>query len=285
MPKAIEDIIEGVENLNALDGLCDTAAGWVARATSRDAVKNALSGTWLSHPLHPVLTDLPIGAWVMASALDLTAGGSGAASARRLVGLGLVATVPAAVAGAADWSDTYGGTRRVGLVHALGNVVATTLQAASWAARRRGRHRAGAALGCAGLGLTVCAAYLGGHLSYVRGVGVDHTAFQETVTDWTEVAALSALTDGVPLRVTAGGVPVMLVRHAGELYALSATCTHAGGPLDEGAVLDDGCVRCPWHGSVFRLADGAAVRGPATVDEPRWDVRTDGDRVYVRSAR
>jgi nitrite reductase/ring-hydroxylating ferredoxin subunit/uncharacterized membrane protein len=285
MPKAIEDIIEGVEDLEALDGLCDTVAGWVARATSRDVVKSSLSGTWLSHPLHPVLTDLPIGAWVMASALDLTAGGSGAASARRLVGLGLVATLPTAVAGAADWSDTYGGTRRVGLVHALGNVAATVLQAASWVARRRGRHRAGAALGCAGLGLTVGAAYLGGHLSYVRGVGVDHTAFQETVTDWTEVAALSALSDGVPLRVTAGGVPVMLVRHAGQLYALSATCTHAGGPLDEGAVLDDGCVRCPWHGSVFRLADGAAVRGPATVDEPRWDVRTDGDRVYVRTVR
>ncbi|MGW4566085.1 Rieske 2Fe-2S domain-containing protein [Streptomyces sp. NPDC004561] len=284
MPKLMDNIIENVGGLKALDGVCRTSGGWVARATQRAGVKNTLSGTWLGHPLHPVLTDLPIGAWAMASVLDLTMGNSGARSARRLVGVGLVAALPTAAAGASDWSDTYGRTRRVGLVHALGNVTATALQAASWAARRRGQHRAGMALSGVGLGITTCSAYLGGYLSFVRGVGVNRTAFQETVTDWTEVAALSALSGGKPLRVTLGGVPVVLVRYQGTLYALSATCTHAGGPLAEGKVIDDGCIRCPWHGSVFRLADGEVVRGPATVDEPRWEVKVAGDRVYLRTA-
>jgi nitrite reductase/ring-hydroxylating ferredoxin subunit len=133
-----------------------------------------------------------------------------------------------------------------------------------------------------GLSLTLSAAYLGGHLSFVRGVGVNHTAFQETGTDWADVAAESDLADERPLRVLAGTVPVVVVRHAGQLYALSATCTHAGGPLDEGKLVDDGCIRCPWHGSTFRLASGEVVRGPASVAEPRWDVKAEDGRLYVR---
>ncbi|MFD7781263.1 Rieske 2Fe-2S domain-containing protein [Streptomyces sp. NPDC059753] len=281
LPKLTEE----VEGLQALDGVSHKAAGWVARATHPDAIKNALSGTWLGHPLHPMLTDVPIGAWAMASILDVTAGRAGAASARRLVGIGLIATLPAAASGASDWSDTYGGTQRVGLVHAGCNVAASAVQAASWTARRRGRHELGMVLSGVGLGITACAAYLGGHLSLVRGVGVNHTAFQETVTEWTDVAAESALSDGEPLRVTADGVPVVLVRHDGSLFALSATCTHAGGPLDEGEVMADGCIRCPWHASVFRLKDGKVMRGPAAVDEPSWEAKTDGGRIYVRSAK
>ncbi|AVH54932.1 MULTISPECIES: Rieske 2Fe-2S domain-containing protein [Streptomyces] len=284
MPQQIEDVIERIGGLKALDGISGTAGGWVQRATRSGAVKNALSGTWLGHPLHPVLSDLPIGAWIMASTLDVTAGRTGATSARRLVGVGLIATLPTAAAGASDWSDAYGATQRVGFVHAVSNAAATALQAASWVARRRGRHRTGVALSGVGLGITVCAAYLGGYLTLVRGMGVNHTAFQEPVTDWTDVAALSALGDGKPLRVTPGGVPVVLVRHEGAVYALSATCTHAGGPLDEGKVAHDGCLICPWHGSVFRLEDGKAMRGPASVDEPSWEVKVDDGRIYVRSA-
>ncbi|MFF2253463.1 Rieske 2Fe-2S domain-containing protein [Streptomyces sp. NPDC058142] len=281
LPKLTEE----VEGLQALDGVSQKAADWVARATHPDAIKNALSGTWLGHPVHPMLTDVPIGAWAMASVLDVTAGRAGAASARRLVGIGLIATLPAAASGASDWSDTYGGTQRVGLVHAVCNVTASAIQAASWIARGRGRHKLGMALSGVGLGITACAAYLGGHLSLVRGVGVNHTAFQQAVPEWTDVAAESALSDGEPLRVTADGAPVLLVRHDGALYALSATCTHAGGPLDEGKVDADGCIRCPWHGSVFRLEDGSVRRGPAAVGEPRWEAMTDGGRVYVRSAK
>ncbi|MEU6578580.1 Rieske 2Fe-2S domain-containing protein [Streptomyces sp. NPDC046805] len=280
----LHKLIDQIEGLTTLDDVCQKTAGWVMRATRCDTVKNALSGTWLGHALHPILTDLPIGAWAMASLVDVTAGKDGARAARGLVGAGLLAALPAAASGASDWSDTYGGSQRLGFVHAAGNGAATVVQAASWVARRRGRHCTGAALSGLGLGLTVGAAYLGGHLTLVQGIGVSHTAFQEPVTDWTDVAAATALSDDIPLRVTADGVPVVLVRHDGDLYALSATCTHAGGPLDEGEIVGDGCIRCPWHGSEFRLADGEATRGPASVDEPAWEVKVDDGRVYVRSA-
>ncbi len=281
----MQSLIKEVEGLRALDRACHSAAGWVGRMTRPNAVKNTLSGTWLGHPVHPALTALPIGAWTMAFALDVTAGRAGTESARRLVGLGLLATLPAAATGASDWSETSGATQRAGFVHAVCNVTAAAVQAASWVARRRGRHRAGAVLGGAGLGITACAAYLGGHLSFVRGVGVNHTAFEHTVEEWTDVAALSGLQEGRPHRVTAGGVPVVLVQHEGFVSAISATCTHAAGPLDEGEVVDGECIRCPWHGSVFRLLDGTVRRGPATVAAPRWDVKVDDEgRVYVRAA-
>lgn len=276
-------VIRTIEDRKALDQVSGPVAGWVQRATRPDAVENALSGTWLGHKLHPVLTDLPIGAWVMAWALDLTAGQAGADAARRLVGLGLLATVPTAASGASDWSVSYGAAQRVGLVHALSNLTATALQAASWVARRRGRRFTGIALSGLGLGVAAGAAYLGGHLTLVQGVGVDHTAFEQPVTDWTDVAASADLTDGKPLRVTPGGVPVVLVRLGATIYALSADCVHASGPLDKGTLVRDDCIRCPWHGSVFRLADGAVVRGPASVGQPSWDVKLDGGRVSVRS--
>lgn len=277
----LRKLVKRVEELGSLDQVSRPTVAFVHRVTASDPVKNVLSGTWLGHQLHPVLTDLPIGAWTMATALDLTAGERADTAARRLVGLGVLTAAPAAAAGASDWSDTYGGEQRVGIVHALANSTGTLLQIGAWFARRRGHRATGVALSATGLGMTLGAAYLGGYLSFTRGVGVNHTAFQSTVTDWTDVAAVSALEDDKPLRVTAGGVPVMLVRHNGELRALSATCTHAGGPLDEGQLVD-GCVRCPWHSSTFRLDDGTVVRGPATADEPTWDIKVEDDRVLVR---
>ncbi|WP_018548856.1 Rieske 2Fe-2S domain-containing protein [Streptomyces sp. LaPpAH-108] len=282
MPKLVEDAINEIGNMQVLDGPASKAAGLVGRATRDAPVKDALSGTWLGHALHPVLTDLPIGAWSMATVLDLTAGKSGTAAAQRLIGFGLLATVPTAATGASDWADTYGPPQRVGLVHAVGNSAATVVQASSWLVRRAGHHRAGAALSLLGLGIAAGAAYLGGHLSFVDGVGVSHTAFQEPASDWTEVVALAELSENKLVRCEADGVPVVVVRHDGKVYALSDTCTHAGGPLHEGKVTSDGCVQCPWHGSEFRLDDGEAVRGPASVHEPDWEVKVVSGRVHVR---
>ncbi|MEV7200907.1 Rieske 2Fe-2S domain-containing protein [Streptomyces griseoluteus] len=284
MPKQIEQVIQDIEDRAALDALTGPAAKLVNKVTQPTAVKNALSGTWLGHALHPVLTDVPIGAWSMATVLDLTTGERGAVAARRLVGLGVLAAVPTAASGASDWADTFGGPQRVGLVHGMLNGAATVLQAASWVARLTGRRRAGVVLSGVGLGLTGASAYLGGHLSYVNGVGVNHTAFEEPTGKWTDVAALTALEEDKPLRVDADGVPVVLVRHGGTVSALSATCTHAGGPLDEGKVDADGCLHCPWHGSAFRLSDGEVTRGPATVPQPDWDVKISQERVLVRAA-
>lgn len=278
-----QQLVRRIEDTEDLDRLSRPLAALAGRATRPDTVKNALSGTWFGHQLHPVLTDLPIGAWVMATALDWTAGRSAANAARRLVGLGVLAALPAAATGASDWSETYAAEQRLGVVHAVSNLTAAALQSSSWLARRRGRRLTGMALSTAGLGVTLGAAYLGGHLSFIRGVGVNHTAFDDTVADWRDVAAVSELSADKPVRVSAGGVAVMLVHHGGTVRALSATCVHAGGPLDEG-VISDGCIRCPWHSSRFALADGKVMRGPAALDQPAWEVRVEGGRVYVRSS-
>lgn len=278
----LQELVGRIEELEAVDKLCRPIAGLVGRATAADGVKNALSGTWLGHRLHPSLTDLPIGAWTMAAVLDWTAGRPGAKVARRLVGLGVLAALPAAATGASDWSDTYGAEQRLGVVHGLSAATAALLHSCSYLARRRGQRIKGIAFSTAGLGVTMGAAYLGGHLSFNRGVGVNHTAFEPRVEEWTEVATVSELGADQPARVSAGGVPVVLVQHAGSVYALSANCVHAGGPLDKGEV-HDGCIRCPWHSSVFQLLDGKVVRGPAALDQPRWQVRVEDGCVYVRS--
>ena len=232
--------------------------------------------------MHPALTDIPIGSWVAAAVLDVIGGTRQAAAADLLIGVGVATAVPTAAAGLNDWSDTYGPETRVGLVHAAGNITALALYTASLVARWAGRRRVGRALSLAGLASTLGSAYLGGHLSFVRGVNVNHTAFETRPAEWTDVAPESEVTGVKPLRATAGGVPVMLVKQDGVVRALSATCTHAGGPLDEGTLVD-GCVQCPWHGSEFRLDDGTVERGPASVPEPVWDVRIAGGRVSVRS--
>lgn len=267
----------------AIDGISDAVSDLVAKLTGSTPVKNLLSGTFMGHPLHPALTDVPIGAWLAATTVDVVAGERDAAAAQTLVGLGVLAAVPTGISGSSDWSTTYGPDKRIGLVHAVVNISATTLQAASWLARRRGHRGRGAVLSLVGLGLTLGSAYLGGHLTLSRGVGVNHTAFEEPSEEWTDVAAEAELGPGSLTRVEVGGVPVVLIKRHGEVHALSAVCTHAGGPLDEGTLDTSGCVTCPWHGSRFRIDDGSVQRGPASEPAPRWDVKIEDGRVLVRA--
>lgn len=281
MRKLAEQVIRKIAENEALDRITTPAVAWVNERTASTDVRNALSGTWLGHPLHPALTDIPIGAWVAATALDLTGGKRSARAARQLVALGVLAAAPAAATGASDWAHTFGATQRVGLSHAVANTVGTGLQATSWMARRRGRRGLGVLLSFAGLGVTLGAAYLGGYLTLVRATGVNHTAFESGPSGWTDVAAESDVAEGKLLRVEAAGVPVVLAKHQGTITALSATCTHAGGPLDEGSV-DEGCITCPWHGSQFHVEDGSVERGPAAVPEPVWEVKVADGRVSVR---
>jgi nitrite reductase/ring-hydroxylating ferredoxin subunit len=149
---------------------------------------------------------------------------------------------------------------------------ALSLYVASAAARARGSRRAGKALGLAGFAVLSAGGYLGGHLSFVLGVNVNRTAWQDGPREWTAVLADADLTEGEHRKVDAAGIPILLYRTAGRLCALASTCSHMGGPLDEGAV-SDGCVTCPWHGSIFRFADGGIVRGPASTPQPLYDAQ------------
>ena len=196
------------------------------------------------------------------------------------------AAAPTFASGWVDYADSTVGNesvKRVGIVHAVANGGGAVLMATSLAARRNGARGRGKLLALAGGALMGAGAFLGGHLSFAEGIGVDQTAFETPDPEWQDVLAEPDLAEGAPQCVLVGDVPVLVVRHGGELFALSDRCAHRGGPLHEGEIAD-GCVTCPWHGSVFRLGDGALERGPSAYPQPAWEVRARGGRVEVRPA-
>lgn len=243
----------------------------------------ALSGAWMGHRLHPLLTDLVIGTWASAGLLDVVGGREAQRAVRQLLGAGAVAAVPTAAAGLHDYADLYEQGRRLALVHALTADAALALQVASLLARRSGHTGAGRALSALALAALGGAGYLGGHLSYVLGVGVDHTAFDEGPKQWEDVGATDDIGTG-PTVVRAGEHEVLVVRVDGDLVAMANRCSHAGWPIADGEVAD-GCITCPYHGSVYRLYDGAVVRGPAASPQLRYEVRARDGRVEVRGPR
>ena len=241
-----------------------------------------MSGSWLGHPLHPVLTDVTIGTFTSAVLLDWLGGKRSRPAAERLIAFGLASTVPTVGSGYSDWADTEvasDSVRRIGIVHAAANATAASLFAASLVARRRGGG--GRVLALAGGATLAGSGYLGGHLTFAEGVGVDQTTFEAAATDWEAVLDDAELGEGEARCVEADGTAVMVARRDGALYALSNRCSHRGGPLHEGE-LDGLTIHCPWHGSVFDLRDGALVHGPATFPQPAWETRVQEGRIEVR---
>lgn len=280
--KVLDDLVGRVERWKALDRVGRPASAAVGRVVSPRPVRNLLSGTALGHPAHPLLTDLPIGAWSMATLLDLVGGRAAEPAADLLVVTGMATAVPTAATGLNDWSDTHGAARRVGQVHAASVNIGLALYTASFVARRRGSRPTAKALGLAGLGAVMVGGFLGGHLSYGLGVNVNRTAWRKGPRDWTEVLGEEELAAGGHRVVQAGTVSVLLVRQADGITALDSVCSHMGGPLEEGTFAD-GCVTCPWHGSTFRLGDGGIVRGPASVPQPAYEARVQDGRIQVRA--
>ncbi len=281
----IRDLIRPLERWAVLDPAGEWLASKVVGLLGNGRAKDLLSGTFIGHALHPVLTDVPIGALTAATAFDLFGGDGGGSTADALTVLGLLAVPPTAISGLSDWSDTVDGDRRLGLVHALANAGSSALYFAALVSRRSGNRGTARVFSTAGLGVLAASGYIGGHLVFARGLGVDHTVFDEAPTDWTRVAREADLEPDAPVLVRASGYGVLLYSHAGTIQAIAARCTHAGGPLDEGEVGDDLCVTCPWHGSRFRLADGSVVRGPATAPQPAFEVQIVDGNVEVRLRR
>ena len=279
----LHDAVERIGSAKALDKIAQPAAARVKRLVRRGPVKDTLSGTWLGHPLHPLLTDIPIGSFTSATVLDVLGGKKHQPAANLLVGLGLASAAPTALAGAADWSDTFDASQRVGVVHGLANLAGLGLYAMSIAARRNQRRGRATLLGLGGMTVMSVGGYLGGHLSFSRGVGVNHTFLEEGPRDWTAVIAEASLPMGKPTAVAANAAPILLYRDADHIRAIGARCSHAGGPLAEGTVDEARCaVECPWHASVFSLVDGDVVHGPATAPQPAYDVRVAAGQVEVR---
>jgi nitrite reductase/ring-hydroxylating ferredoxin subunit/uncharacterized membrane protein len=260
------------------------AAAFRAGGAGGRMVKNFLHGTWLGHPLHPVLTDVPVGAWTAALVFDtLDARAGGRRWHRRADGaiaIGIGGAAAAALAGLTDWQHVDGPPRRTGLAHAALNTVALGLYSGSLLLRRRGARAAGRALAGAGFGALVAAAYLGGRLVYHDRVGVDH-AQREGPEGFTRAVREAELREGQPLRAEVGGVRIVLVRRNGRVHALGELCAHLGGPLAEGEVREDS-IACPWHGSRFALETGRVLDGPATSPQPCFETRLRDGYVEVR---
>jgi nitrite reductase/ring-hydroxylating ferredoxin subunit/uncharacterized membrane protein len=255
---------------------------YAAMGPTGQRAKNALHGVWLGHPLHPVFTDVPLGAWTTALALDAAANDEPGMrrAATFAMGVGLAGAIGAAVTGLTDWSETDGRPRRAGLVHGLMNVAATSLFATAYTLRRNDRHRGGRTCAWAGYAIALGAAYLGGDLVYRQRMGVMH-ADTELPSAFTAVLESDHLTDNSMVRGRAGSADILLVRQRGKVCALVHSCAHLGGPLSEGILKEDSVV-CPWHGSEFALDDGHAINGPATQNQPCLDVRERDGRIEVK---
>ncbi|WP_173745286.1 Rieske 2Fe-2S domain-containing protein [Actinoplanes sp. TFC3] len=271
----LRQTLSRLEKATSLDPVSDRIQQTVQNVTPR-RLRDLLHGTWLGHPVHPVLVQVPVGAFMSAAVLDLLPGQDKAATT--LIGVGTASVVPAIAAGWVDWSSLAKDQRRVGLVHAASNAVATTLYVGSLAARFSGRRGLGKMLAYAGLSVAGAGAYLGGHLSYKQGAGVNQAAAEllRLPENWAEVGEIASLPEGKPAVRTIDGVRVLLYRNGSEVTAMIEQCGHQGGPLGEGDVEGagaDACVVCPWHGSTFRLVDGVVVHGPAANDQPTLRTR------------
>jgi nitrite reductase/ring-hydroxylating ferredoxin subunit len=276
-------VLDALEGVSALDAPGKAIGKKVRGLIPRGAVKDALSGSWLGHALHPLLTDVVIGSFVSATLLDVLGGDDDGRAAERLIGVGLAAYGPTAASGVNDWADTEIADeriRRVGLIHAGTNATAFGLYAASLAARRRGDRGRGKLLALAGGGVLGFGGFLGGHLSFTRGVGVNQTAFDEGPGEWTAVDA-GELQENEPKGVVAGDTPVFLLRHRGHLHAIHNRCSHRGCLLSDGEVEGESVV-CVCHGSRFSVRDGSVERGPATSPQPVFEVREGERGIEVR---
>jgi nitrite reductase/ring-hydroxylating ferredoxin subunit/uncharacterized membrane protein len=278
-----------IEHIPGLGENGDKIARAIHRAVlSSGGVRKAvdvLHGVWLGHPLHPVLTDIPIGAWTLAVMCDLVAAQRGSEEAARMADtltvIGAVAAVPTAIAGVADYSAIDQSATALATAHGLLNSAGLVLNLVSIRDRVSGNRNQGVLLSTVAFGLLNVSAWMGGDMVFHKRVGVDHSETSDQPKQWQAVLDATELPERTPKRVDIEGVPVLLYRDGNDVYAIGAVCSHAGGPLDEGT-FEGMCVQCPWHDSVFDLRDGRVVHGPATFPELAYEARLRGEQVEVR---
>jgi nitrite reductase/ring-hydroxylating ferredoxin subunit len=283
----MQKLVDAVESASPLDTPGKQIGKAVRGALSPGALKDALSGTWLGHALHPMLTDVVIGSFLSATMLDLVGGDDDGAAQERLIAIGIAAYGPTALTGVNDWADSEPAdpaVRRVGLVHAGTNALALSLYASSLAARRAGSPGRGKLLAGAGAALLGFAGFLGGHMSFRQDVGPNQTAFDPGPDDWTSAIGSDDLPEGEPTAVNVGDTPVLLVRHRKHVHAIHDRCSHRGCSLAGTGSLDGETIECGCHGSRFSLRDGSVERGPATAPQPAFDVREQDGKVEIKLA-
>ena len=243
------------------------------------AIRDLLNGRWLGHPLHAVLTDAPIGILFLVIVFDVL--GMADAAWWTLV-IGILAMLGAALAGFADYAETDGKARDRGTLHSSLMLLALVLFLVSLVLRPG--LGSGTAVSAAAIALSLvawlivaAAAFVGGDIVYVFGNMVDHHAFRGGGTKWValepaEVGADGSIPEGRPIKAKLGINQLVLVRQGAQILALHDVCAHAGGPLNEGKLVD-GAIECPWHYSRYRMTNGDVIQGPSVYHQPAYEVR------------
>jgi nitrite reductase/ring-hydroxylating ferredoxin subunit/uncharacterized membrane protein len=280
-----------VEALPFLDTIGEAVQPEVQKAVDAGGTtaRNVLDGVWLEAPLHPVMTDVPIGAWTTAlvfDGLDLATGKKPLqhAADASLV-FGTLGAFGAALTGLSDWRYLSGGSRKMGVAHGLLNAIGLLLSIVSLVQRATGRRNAARLTFLTGYSISGMAAHLGGELSYHYGLRVDRNVFEEPGPDeFTPVLDENDLGPDELRRVEVEGVGVLLSRSSdGKVCAIAATCNHFSGPLEQGEREDDTVV-CPWHGSRFNLCTGDVIDGPAIFPQSRYETRSREGKIEIKAA-
>lgn len=241
-------------------------------------IKDLLNGVWLGHPLHPAITDVPIGAFVVALVLDISGQRAAATAA---IGVGIVFMLLAALAGYADYIDLEGKPRRFGTIHSSLMLVALVFYAVSFVMRLGASPSpAEVWLSVIGFLIVITSAYVGGELVYNLGTQVDRHAWRGGGTKWAALDVTEVPADK-PVKAKAGAQTLVVVRRGSDLDALHDVCAHQGCSLSEGKIVGD-TIECQCHGSRYRLRDGLVVRGPAVFDQPHYEVREAEGKLEVR---
>jgi nitrite reductase/ring-hydroxylating ferredoxin subunit/uncharacterized membrane protein len=279
-----------VDALPFLDRISESVQPTVQEAVEAGGTpaRNVLDGVWLEAPLHPALTDVPIGSWTAALVFD----GLDAVTDSRVMknaadaslAVGVVGALGAAVTGLSDWRYLSGGSQRMGIAHGLLNTVGLVLSIASLVLRATGSRNAGRLAFLAGYSVSGMAAHLGGELSYHYGLRVDRNTFEGSgPEEFAPVLDEEELPQDGMRRVEVEGVAVLLSRSSsGEVCAISGVCGHFGGPLDQGDREGDTVV-CPWHKSRFDLCSGEAIDGPAVFTQPRYETRVRDGKIEIKA--
>ncbi len=283
-----ESVIDRIERSDNLGSLAAKLKGVAEPVIGDGLVRDVLTGRWIGHSAHPAVVIAPLAGWFAGTLLDVVGGSGARRAAQRLIGVGTLSAVPAAATGMSEWLTTDKAEERVGSVHAALADGATVMYATSWLLRTRRHHRAAVAVGLVGASLAGATAFMGGHLSFRRGVGVSTVAFQSGPQDWTPLEldadpspehAVRGVADGLAYAVVAAS-PSAGAESAAP-HVMESRCSHRGGPLHEGRIVD-GCLECPWHGARFELDTGRVRRGPAAAPQPVYDVDDSDGQLSIR---
>lgn len=286
-----KDIVDIIERQDWIDKISDPVhtgvdAFYRSLGGIGKKIENFLNGTWLGHPLHPVLTDIPTGSFTTAVVLDVMESTTGKKAygkgADIALAVGVAGGVASAVSGLTDWHYLGKKRRRFGMIHALLNITSLVFYSGSLALRGSKKRSAGRWMAYTGYALTTVAAYLGGDLVYRQKIGVNHAPEIPVSDEWKFVMFLDQVREGELQKVDFNGIPVLLVRQGDQVYAIAETCAHLGGPLSEGELRDDFSVVCPWHGSRYDLKTGKVLDGPSAYPQPCFQVRVQNSRVEIK---